>query len=353
MSYFEPVDVTLDQIISLASSLKGNVGAAKGQIDLILSEKEQKILNVHADLETLQKQLENTSVTHTEERRKLELLIEQKEAEQRAKVDQLDAEIKEKLAAVEAAERAAEEHKGNAAQEKKRLEILLGDLEEDAHSYTRLRPSKANLSPEDVAAIRKLFLSNAAAGVGKLSFSELQHFIAKYEANIPEGALKKLFQLVEKDTKGRMSYITMIAVANDLTALVGDFRAIDENSNNSLSRKEFRTHYEKLGFHHRNTIDQIFRYADEDESDEVTFHEYIHLSLALLVLRILFTAADYDKSNLLTKDEIKGILSEAAIPAGSIHKFDHYFAIVDDDESGNLNFNEFVILVLSLFAEDN
>jgi len=352
MSYFDPVDTSLDEIITLANGLKGHVGNAKGQINTILSEKEQKIVNVHSDLESLQKQLESTSLSHTEERRKLELLIEQKEAEQKAKVDALDAEVQSKLAAVEAAERAAEEHKGNAAQEKKRLDILLGDLEEDAHSYTRLRPSKANLSAEDVAAIRQLFLSNAAAGVGKLSFSELQHFIARYEANIPDGALKKLFQLVEQDKKGRMSYITMIAVANDLTALVGDFRGIDANSNNALSRKEFRTHYEKLGFHHRDTIDRIFRYADEDESDEVTFHEYIHLSLALLVLRILFTAADYDKTGTLNKDEVKSILAEAAIPAGSIHKFDHFFAIVDDDESGNLNFCEFVILVLSLFASD-
>lgn len=352
MSHWGEVDLTLDQIISLAASLKGNIGTAKGAIDVLISEKEQKILNVHADLETLQKQLESTSLTHTEERRKLEQLIEQKEAEQAAKVAKYDQDVKSALEQAEAAQREAESHRGDAAVEKKRIEILLGDLEEDAHSYSRLRPSKANLSPEDVAAIRQLFLSNAAAGVGKLSFSELQHFIRKYEANLPDGALKKLFQLVEQDTKGRMSYITMVAVANDLVALVGDFRSIDENNNNSLSRKEFRTHYEKLGFHHRNTIDQIFRFADEDESDEVTFHEYIHLSLALLVLRILFTAADYDKSGLLNKEEVQKILSDAAIPADSIKKFNHRYAIVDDDDSGSLNYNEFVLLVLSLFADD-
>jgi len=352
MSYFTEVDTTLDQIISLAASLKGNVGNAKGQIDILLSEKEQKIANVHGDLENLQKQLESTSLSATAERQRLEQLIAQREAEQKAKVEAYDAEVKNALAQAEAAERASEEHKGNAAAERKRIEILMGDLEEDAHSYTRLRPSKAQLSPEDIATIRQLFLSNAAAGVGKLSFSELQHFIAKYEANLPEGALKKLFQLVEKDTKGRMSYITMIAVANDLVALVGDFRAIDINANNSLSRKEFRTHYEKIGFHHRNTIDQIFRFADEDESDEVTFHEYVHLSLALLVLRILFTAADFDKSGQLSKDEVQKILSDAAIPAGAIHKFDHHFSIVDDDDSKSLNYNEFVLLVLSLFADD-
>jgi len=353
MSYFNELDLTLDQIIALAASLKGHVGNAKGQVDILLNEKEQKILNVHGDLEAIQRQLESTSLSHTEERRKLELLIEQKEAEQLAKVEKYDSDIKSALELKEAAEREAENHRGDAQLEKKRIEILLGDLEEDAHSYTRLRPSKAQLSPEDIATIRQLFLSNAAAGVGKLSFSELQHFIQKYEANLPDGALKKLFQLVEKDTKGRMSYITMIAVANDLVALVGDFRAIDANANNSLSRKEFRTHYEKLGFHHRNTIDQIFRFADEDESDEVTFHEYIHLSLALLVLRILFTAADYDKSGKLDKAEILRILSDAAIPTESIKKFDHYYAIVDEEDTKVLNYNEFVLLVLSLFAEDN
>jgi len=352
MADWSPVDTSLDEIITIASNLKGHVGGVKGQINTLFSEKEQKIVNVHGDLENLQKQLENTSLSHTEERRRLESLIEQKEAEQKAKVAALDQEVQAKLAEVEAAERRAEEHKGNAVQERKRLDILLGDLEEDAHSYSRLRPSKPQLSPEDVATIRQLFLSNAAAGVGKLSFSELQHFIAKYEATIPEGALKKLFQLVEKDTKGRMSYITMVAVANDLVALVGDFRGIDANGNNTLSRKEFRTHYEKLGFHHRNTIDQIFRYADEDESDEVTFHEYIHLALALLVIRILFTAADFDKSGFLSKEEIQKILSDAAIPSGALNKFDHYFSVVDEDDSKNLNYNEFVMLVLSMFADE-
>jgi len=352
MAHWETVDNSLDQIITLAASLKGHVGNAKGAIDLLISEKEQKILNVHSDLETLQKQLESTALTHGEERRRLELLIEQKEAEQQAKVAKYDADVKTALEQAEAAEREVESHKANAAQEKKRIEILLGDLEEDAHSYSRLRPSKAQLSAEDIAAIRQLFLSNAAAGVGKLSFSELQHFIRKYEADLPEGALKKLFQLVEQDTKGRMSYITMIAVANDLVALVGDFRAIDANNNNSLSRKEFRAHYEKLGFHHRNTIDQIFRFADEDESDEVTFHEYIHLSLALLVLRILFTAADFDKSGKLDKNEVLRILSDAAIPSESIKKFNHRYAIVDEEDTGSLNYNEFVLLVLSLFADD-
>jgi len=352
MAHWDSVDLTLDQIITLAASLKGNIGSAKGAIDILISEKEQKILNVHSDLETLQKQLESTALTHTEERRRLEQLIEQKEAEQQAKVAKYDADVKSALEQAEAAEREVESHKANAASERKRIDILLGDLEEDAHSYSRLRPSKANLSAEDVAAIRQLFLSNAAAGVGKLSFSELQHFIRKYEANLPEGALKKLFALVEQDTKGRMSYITMIAVANDLVALVGDFRSIDENNNNSLSRKEFRTHYEKLGFHHRNTIDQIFRFADEDESDEVTFHEYIHLSLALLVLRILFTAADFDKSGKLDKAEVLKILSDAAIPAESIKKFNHRYAIVDEEDTGTLNYNEFVVLVLSLFADD-
>lgn len=41
--------------------------------------------------------------------------------------------------------------------------------------------------------------------------------------------MKKLYTMVEEDTKGRLSYITVVGVANDLTALVGDFRNIDTN----------------------------------------------------------------------------------------------------------------------------
>ncbi len=50
-----------------------------------------------------------------------------------------------------------------------------------------------------------------------------------YSDALPEGPLKKLFILVENDTKSRLSYITLVAVANDLAALVADFRKIDVN----------------------------------------------------------------------------------------------------------------------------
>jgi len=219
-------------------------------------------------------------------------------------------------------------------------------------SYSRLRPSKPLLDGGDVEILRELFLSSAIAGTGKLSFQDLQRIIRKYEVTEPKGNLKKLFQIVEQDTKGRMSYITVVAVANDLAALVGDFRKIDTNGNGTLSRKEFRDHFSKLGFTHRSAIDAIFRFGDEDESDDVGFHEFVHLSVTLLVLRILFSAADYDKNGKLSKDEVLRILAEAAIPASAIAKFEHYYSVVDQDDSKFLDFNEFVLLVLNMFGDE-
>jgi len=307
---------------------------------------------VHTELEDLQSKLEHTSTTNREERERLERQIADKESQQQKQVADLDAQVKKALEERERSEREREAARGDAEAERKKLSGLLADLEDDALSYSRLRPSKPNLSEDDVAIIRQLFLSSAVAGTGKLSFSELKQILHKYNLGLPEGALKKLYNLVEEDTKGRLSYITVVGVANDLTALVGDFRSVDTNGNGVLSRKEFREHFAKIGFTKKDTIDAIFRFADEDESDEVQFSEYVYLSVALLVLRILYSFADYDKSGFLSKEEVRKVLEDAKIPAKSLTKFDHFFQVVDKDDSKTLGYVEFVMLVLLMFQDD-
>jgi len=349
---FNPVDSTLDEIINLAASLKSHVGGARAIFSQALEEKESSIKRVHTDLEDLQKRLDSTSFAHKEDRDRLERQIEQKETEQKAKLAEYDLKVQSEFDARERAEREREAARGDAAQEKQRLGSLLQDLEEDASGYNRLRPSKPLLTDEDTAILRQLFLSSAVSGSGKFSFADLKQVLAKYADKIPEGPLKKLFAMVENDTKGRLSYITLVAVSNDLAALVADFRKIDANSNNSLSRKEFRDHFSKLGFDKKSVQDALFRYADEDESDEVTFHEYVHLGLCLLVLRILYAFADFDKSGQLSKEEVKRVLDEAHIPESSRKKFEHQFSVVDVDDSKSLSYQEFVMLVLLMFHDE-
>jgi len=324
----------------------------KTRLDIVIEEKDQSVKRVHGDLESLQQKLEHTSVQNREERERLERQISEREAEQSKKVEDLDAQVKKALEERERSEREREAARGDADSERKKLAGLLADLEDDALGYSRLRPSKPVLGEDDVAIIRQLFLSSAVAGTGKLSFSELKQILHKYNLALPEGALKKLFALVEEDTKGRLSYITVVGVANDLTALVGDFRIIDTNGNGVLSRKEFREHFVKLGFTKKDTIDAIFRFADEDESDEVQFNEYVYLSISLLVLRILYSFADSDKSGSLSKEEVRKVLEDAKIPPKSLAKFDHFFSVVDKDDSKTLGYVEFVMLVLDMFSDE-
>jgi len=346
------VDATLDQIIQLAASLKSHVGEVKTRFDILIVEKETSVKKVHSDLEDLQAKLEHTSTHNREEREKLERQISEKEVVQQKQVADLDEQVKNSLVERERLEREREAARGDADQERKKLSGLLADLEDDALSYSRLRPSKPVLGEDEVSVIRQLFLSSAVAGTGKLSFSELKQILHKYNLALPEGALKKLYTLVENDTKGRLSYITVVGVANDLTALVGDFRLIDTNGNGVLSRKEFREHFNKLGFTKKDVVDAIFRFADEDESDEVQFSEYVYLSVALLVLRILYSFADFDKSGFLSKEEVKKVLEDAHIPAAALTKFDHFFSVVDKDDSKTLGYVEFVMLVLNMFSDE-
>jgi len=352
MAHWNSVDDTLDQIIQLATSLKSHVGVVKTQFDGIIQEKEVTAKRVHSELEDLQQKYEHTSTSNREERAKLEAQIATREEEQKRKVEELDGQVKHALQERERVEREKEAARGDADQERKKLAGLLSDLEDDALSYSRLRPSKPVLGDDDVSIIRQLFLSSAVAGTGKLSFAELKQILSKYNLALPDGALKKLYTLVESDTKGRLSYITVVGVANDLTALVSDFRVIDTNGNGVLSRKEFREHFNKLGFTKKDVVDAIFRFADEDESDEVQFSEYVYLSVALLVLRILYSFADFDKSGFLSKEEVRKVLEDAQIPASSLKKFDHYFSVVDKDDSKTLGYVEFVMLVLNMFTDE-
>jgi len=352
MSDWSPVDSTLDDIIRLATSLKGNVGGVKAAVSAALLEKEASVKRVHGDLEDLQKQLDNTSFAAKEEREQLARTIAQKEEAQKAELAKYDDKVKAELEARERAEREREAARGNAEAEKQRLAGLLKDLEEDASGYNRLRPSKPLLNSEDTAILRQLFLSSAVSGTGKFSFADLKKVLDKYSPTIPEGPLKKLFQMVEEDKKGRLSYITLVAVSNDLAALVADFRKIDSNGDGTLSRKEFREHFTKLGFTKKAAIDALFRYADQDESDTVSFNEYVTLGLVLLVLRILYAFADSDKSGQLSKEEVIGVLDEARIPEENRRKFSQQFVVVDVDDSKSLSYQEFVMLVLLMFYDD-
>jgi len=346
------VDKSLDEIIKIAESLRHGVSSVKTAFTEEIVRRSSQLEKSNTDLEEIKKTLDTAHFAHREDKERLEAEFNRKSEEQSRNLADLDKKVSLEAEARVAAENARDGARGDAAAEKQRLASLLGDLEEDASGYARLRPSRPLLTDDDTKTLREMFLTSSVAGSAKFSFSDLKQVLTKYAAALPDGPLKKLFAMVENDSKGRMSYITLVAVANDLAALVGDFRVIDTNKNDTLSRAEFRAHFSKLGFTKKSAIDSLFRYADVDESDQVSFSEYVHLGLCLIVLRILYTFADVDKSGQLSKEEVKKVLEDAHIPENARKKFDHQYNVVDDDDSKSLSYQEFVMLVLLMFHDE-
>jgi len=230
-------------------------------------------------------------------------------------------------------------------------------------AYTTVSPPVMMSSPVVSAPIQQYIYYNTPA-TKDLSFADLRQIFAKYTTTMPKGALGRLFGLVANDTKGRLSEATFASIDNDLSSLVADFRKIDENNNNTLSRKEFRQYYKAMGFEKKSVIDALYRVADEDGSESVGFNEYVHLALCILVLRLLFNISmnkdninnaeqltNKDNNGQLAKEDVRKILLDTELSEITTKKFDDVFNFVDSDNSGTLNYFEFVRLVLLLVVD--
>eukprot|EP01111_Echinosteliopsis_oligospora_P012162 TRINITY_DN4141_c0_g1_i1.p1 TRINITY_DN4141_c0_g1~~TRINITY_DN4141_c0_g1_i1.p1 ORF type:complete len:335 (+),score=68.54 TRINITY_DN4141_c0_g1_i1:40-1044(+) len=236
-------------------------------------------------------------------------------------------------------------------------------LHEDIES---LQQKKANSDAQETQEIdRKIaakeeeqkweerFMSSAISGSGSVSFAELKEAIHKYSATLPkDGPLRRLFEFIEHDTKGRVSDLSVAAMVKDLEVLVADFHRLDVQNRNAVSRKDFREHFIKLGFTRKSVLDALFRHADQDENDIVDFDDYVHLVVCVLVLRIMYTLADTDRSGQLSKEEIKVVLVDANIYQYGAPKFDAWYNQVDADGNSVLSYTEFVALVLFLFCDE-
>lgn len=167
----------------------------------------------------------------------------------------------------------------------------------------------------------------------------------------------------------------------DINAFREVFAAVDTDNSGSVSSSELQNMFAKLGYEVTpELVAQVISQVDGDGSKTLSFDEFVSLLVliveasnaqqsgdvqeatneageaeAAIVLsedatnaaRELFDAVDTDKSGSVSNTELGELLRQLGYNA-SEEQLAQLVAVVDDDSSGNLNFDEFVRLIVLL-----
>ena len=134
------------------------------------------------------------------------------------------------------------------------------------------------------------------------------------------------------------------------------YYCVNKACNGLLTRTELLRAYRENGFVKVNEIelDKILSFVDQDGNGFVTFSEFLAACVSaedILTpskLSAAFHGLDQDRSNTLDLNELEQVLAKyAKIPDDM---WERVLRDVDDDGSGKLNLDEFIIMMRNIFS---
>jgi len=135
------------------------------------------------------------------------------------------------------------------------------------------------------------------------------------------------------------------------------FGTMDKNGDGTLTFSEVKEGMKKAGMELGPDIDDILKGLDSDESGEIDYSEFLAAAMGRRayqqydILWQVFRQFDINRSGAITKDDLTFILSggqtktfETAIGLQK-DEIDHIMAKHDTDKSGDIDFDEFMVLI--------
>jgi len=258
---------------------------------------------------------------------------------------------------------------------------------------------KSQFSDEEISRFREVFSAVDADNSGSVSTSELQNLFKQLGYDLTVEFIAGLVSQVDVDGSQDLSFdefVTLLvlvlealksaeeeeaAKAEENAVFVADpsqfsaeelagfreaFDFADTDKSGTVSYSELQQMFSKLGFDVASeVIVELVRQVDVDGSENLSFEEFI--TLVVLVknalsenekagglseeeiqsLREVFDLVDTDKSGTISTSELGEMLRKLDYDPTE-EQLAQLLATVDDDNSGSLNFDEFVQLVYLL-----
>lgn len=218
--------------------------------------------------------------------------------------------------------------------------------------------TEAPKQPEDVVqaqleTLKKLFAEADADKNGSLNPREIHAVYTKLGFKFNEVQAQFITKIADANADGQLQFDEFCHLYGFLADINGLFAETDENKDGNIQTNELDKCMNKLGFKFSDKqIKFMYKMADADGNGTIDREEFATLLLFVHYCEKLYAIADENGDNKVSVAELKKFLPHLGIPS-SRKDIDDIFKEFDEDHSGDLQFEEFVSVVMKLLFTDN
>jgi len=212
---------------------------------------------------------------------------------------------------------------------------------------------ESKITPEQIVEFRKLFQLYDLDGSGTINILELASVLFKLGYTFSPDNVDTIIQIVDDNMDGVLNFKEFLGFYDFLEYLKTLFESADVDGNGSIDRQELKGLLEKAGYNFNEKQTELFyKMCDEDGSGVLELADFFSLTLFIFWAQILFAKADTDGNDSIDLMEFNNALKRLGImmPPEAVA---NYFNELDTDQSGTLNFSEYMEVIFMIkFLDD-
>jgi Ca2+-binding EF-hand superfamily protein len=204
---------------------------------------------------------------------------------------------------------------------------------------------ESKLSEEQKENFGNLFKVYDKDGSGTIDIMELNNVLNQLGYTFSPDSLDIIIHIVDDNMDGILNFQEFLGLYDFLEYLKSLFESADGDKSGSIDREELKNLLVAAGYKfNEKQVELFYKMCDEDGSGKIEVSDFFALTLFIFWAQILFAKADTDGNDSIEVNEFNNALKRLGIlmPPEGVAK---YFNELDTDQSGTLNFEEYMELI--------